>query len=202
MTAKEGSASKGQALVQRLAVARHTRQQQGIALFVALMILVIISVLGAAAMRSSITNARIITGIQAGEMSFQGAQTAINAVINEMVGSTAGQSGNILTDMINNRVAGKVVVYKRCVTASDTSVAGACTTQFVDSRSLVRADSQSILEEDTLPAAGWALSGAGMYAYHQIIVAGEGQVPSIGTSNTNVQKLALLGPKAQGDLGL
>lgn len=178
------------------------RRQSGIALFVALMILVIISVLGVAAMRSSVTNARITTGIQAGEMSFQGAQTAINAVINEMIGTTAGQPGNILTDMIAGHAAGTVTVQRRCVTASNTAVTGACTTQFVDSRSLVRAGSQSILENDMLPAPGWSLSGSGSYAYYQIIVAGEGGVPSIGTNNTNVQKLALLGPKPQGDLGL
>lgn len=177
--------------------------QRGVALFIALMILVIISVLGVAAMRSSVTNARITTGIQAGVMSFQGAQTAINAVINEMVGTTAGQAGNILTDMISNRATGKVVIQNRCVTAANTAVSAACTTtQFVDSRSLVRASSQSILENDMLPAPGWSLSGAGAYAYNQIIVAGAGAVPTIGITNTNVQELALLGPKPQGDLGL
>lgn len=177
--------------------------QRGVALFIALMILVIISILGISAMRSSVTSARIATGIQVNTMSFQGAQTAIQAVINEMVGSTAGKTGNVLTDMITARSMGVVQVMERCVTASNTSVAAACSSsQFVDSRSLVQAGSQSLLEKNMKPAPGWALSGPGSYAYNAILVAGSGTVPSMGMETTNVQELALLGPKPQGDLGL
>lgn len=187
-------------------IARHKAagayaRQKGVALFIALMILVIISIMGIAAMRSSVTNARIATGIQVNTMSFQGAQTAIQAVVNEMVGTTAGQPGNILTDMITDRSKGLTVIQKRCVTPSDTAAAAACSsTQFVDSRGLVQSGSQTLLEKSMSPAPGWALSGPGSYAYNSILVAGSGSVPSMGMNTTNLQELALLGPKPQGEL--
>lgn len=176
-------------------------RQQGVALFIALMILVIISVLGIASLRTSATNARIATGIQVNTVSFQAAQSAINAVVNEMVGPTAGQAGNILNDMIAARGSGVVAIQTRCVTAADTAVAGACdSADSVDSKGLVKAGSRSILRKAMRPAPGWSLSGPGSYGYNSIMVVGSGAVPSMGVSNLNVQELALLGPKPQGEL--
>jgi hypothetical protein len=188
-------------------IVRAGGSQRGVALFVALMILVIISILGMSALRTSVTNARITTGIQIGTLGFQGAQTAINGAIDEMTGPTAGQTGNLLTAMLTARTQGLVQIQYRCVTPSDLSVAASAApscsaTQFADSRDLVQAGSESILMQTMAPAPGWTLSGPGAYGYNQIVVAGTGAVPSMGVTNTNVQNLALLGPKPQGELNL
>lgn len=171
------------------------QRQSGVALFIALVILVIISVLGIAALRGSITNLRITSGIQASAMSFQAAQTGIHAAMNEMLQATAGDDNNLLVKLLKSHTASNVVVRRRCVTSSDTSVSGDCTQlQFVDSRGLVQAGSESIM------AKGYAnahMVGTGLntLGYLQIIVAGNGSVPDVGVGNVNVQHLVIPVPR-------
>lgn len=57
--------------------------QRGAALFVALIILLIVSMMGVSAMKSGIFNEKMAFNAQASDLSFQAAETAINSVISE-----------------------------------------------------------------------------------------------------------------------
>jgi hypothetical protein len=194
-------ARQGRGALRRPIPAGSPGSQRGVALFIALMILVIISVLGVAAMRSSVTNARITTGIQVNTTSFQAAQSAITGAVNEMTGATAVQAGNLFTDLLMARNVGLVVIQRRCVTPSNTSVpvyaaSGGCTS-YMDSRGLVQAQSASIMKRTAPPAPGF-----NQFVNYQILVEGVGSVPGMGASHTNVQTLAVLGPKLDNEVTL
>src|SRR5690606_17517971 len=62
-------------------ITRH-HSQRGAALLVALMILVIVSILGVTAMKTSMFSSKIATGTQVDAMAFEGAESAVNEAFN------------------------------------------------------------------------------------------------------------------------
>lgn len=177
--------------------ANSQRQQQGVALFIALIILLVISVLGITALRSSATNARVTTGIQASHLSFQGAQSAINQAIEDTLDGQAGKLSPLLADMIEH--IGEVRP-TRCVVASGT-VEGNCEAQYVDSRQLVKASYRAEMT-GFAPKLGECISSncAIQLGDYSITVAGRGDVPAMKLSHVNVQDLSLYGPKVKSEL--
>ena len=64
------------------------RRQQGAALVVALLILVVVSLLGVSAMKSSVFSAKVATGTQADAMTFEAAETSLTGAYKEPVSYT------------------------------------------------------------------------------------------------------------------
>jgi hypothetical protein len=112
----------------------YSRQQSGAALFVALIILLIVSMMGVSAMKSSILSERMAFNTQARELSFQAAETSINGVI-----SRARTSNDFVSQLL-----GSPAVVSHCVSANQLLVDGACAPNATfDYRSALSADAQS-----------------------------------------------------------
>lgn len=70
--------------------ALHPHRQQGMALLIALVVLVVVSILGATAMRSALFQNRISINQQISQMVFQGAESGIQSVFNVANPNTNG----------------------------------------------------------------------------------------------------------------
>src|SRR5690606_23972012 len=112
------------------------QKERGLALMVALLVLVIISVLGITAMRTSMFNARVALGAQTSVMVFQGAESAINAVIIEAIDGVQDMPDHIIGRAMRQLSQGIVEVQQRCVTATNPGMVGECgADDFLDARS-------------------------------------------------------------------
>lgn len=177
--------------------------QRGVALVVALMILIIISVLGITAMRTSLFNAKIATMGQGATMAFQAAESAISAVHSEALDTT---NGTIIEDAMMARQLGTGYVQFRCVTESNVRKSGDCTAGtpsdttddfFMDSRGIVKASSRTVMKEGVRPVAGAQLSRGGgantSFAWYDFVTVAKGEVDPLKLEQYNVQEFTRLG---------
>ncbi|MCC4308831.1 hypothetical protein LL252_09645 [Alcanivorax marinus] len=109
------------------------RRQRGVALLVALMILVIVSLMGITAMKTSMFSSKISTGTQVDAMSFEGAESAVE----DAFGYLYTMSSAELQPFLNGQVM------QRCLTASGVSLSACQNNDRMDSRGLVRAGSRT-----------------------------------------------------------
>lgn len=184
-------------------MSRH--QQRGLALMVALMVLVIISVLGITALRTSMFNARIALGAQTSVMVFQGAETAINAVVSEALNESPDLPQHVIGRAMRQLSLGDVEVQRRCVTADNPFKVGGCSNNdFLDARSYVRASSQTIVKRHVRPAPGTQLSYSGgsttSFGFYDFIVVADAEIPAFDLAETHVQELTRFGLRAVEDL--
>lgn len=177
--------------------------QRGVALVVALMILIIISVLGITAMRTSLFNAKIATTGQGATMAFQAAESAIAAVHAEALDTS---NGTIIEDAMLARQLGSGYVQSRCVADSDVRKSGDCTAgtpgtttddDFMDSRGIVKASSRTVMKEGVRPVAGAQLSRGGgsntSFAWYDFVTVAKGRVEPLNIEQHNVQEFTRLG---------
>lgn len=175
--------------------ARLPGKQRGVALVVALMILVIISVMGIAAMRTSLFNSRITASTQGAVMSFQAAESALAALFTEI-----SDDPEIVKTLISNAyLMGTISAEERCVTRGNLYKAGACSsTDFFDERDLLKASSRMAVnptpricatgEPVRLTSAEPDDLFASEYCY-DIVAVGEGSLDALNIANFNVQEL-------------
>ena len=99
-------------------------KQQGAALFVALIILLVVTMMGLSAMRGGIFHEKMAFNTQANDQTFQAAETAIGGVVEK-----ARQSDAMLSDMMNSGTT-----QTGCVTSDKQLVIESCgdTTTFDD----------------------------------------------------------------------
>lgn len=180
------------------------QKQSGVALVVSLMILMLVAVLGISAMRLSLFNAKIATSAQADTLAFQAAESAITAAYAE-----ARDDENVADSIINAALAaysssGTVQIQNRCITTSTVKQKSACGSgDYMDSRGLVRAESQTIMTgQRQARGSQVSYSGASMvnYGYYDFLTAGTGEVPRMNISNHNVQEFTKFGPMVGPDL--
>lgn len=149
--------------------------QRGAALMISLMLLLVISVIGVTAMRTSMFNAKISTSVQASSMTFNAAESALTAVFREadMYGGGGAADGqdNIVALLLTQLDFGTPQIIERCVTAADSFVNGACTAaDAFDNRGLLQASSQVVVDQTPVGCGGGAGGGDGS----QISSSGEG----------------------------
>lgn len=167
--------------------------QRGAALIVALLILIIISIIGITAMRTSLFNTKIATMTQAATMSFQGAETAISAVFDEATNQSFSNPGHVVGYAIAQLGVGNKVVVNRCVTHANQYKQGACASgEFVDARGLVQAGSRTVVKASGRFKSGETLTtntgGSTSIQYYDFITAANAEVPVMKVSNFNVQE--------------
>lgn len=158
------------------------RNQRGAALFVALIILLLVSLMGVSAMKSGIFQERMAFNSQAEETTFQAAETAIEGVIKEARNSTA----------LLGQLAATHEVRTHCVSLTRGTAEGACTaTDTLDLRKAVQAEAQSQYDRQR-PLLG---SDAGQLADLQFHTIGEGSFveTSLPFSNRNRQEWRKVG---------
>src|SRR5690606_27430790 len=78
-------------------------RQRGAALLVALMILLIVSVIGISAMRSSSFSAKVAMGTQLDAMAFEAAETAIGQTLDKLLAADAASTDDV-TLLMNGEV--------------------------------------------------------------------------------------------------
>src|SRR5690606_16870939 len=112
-------------------------RQQGAALLVALMILLIVSVIGISAMRSSSFSAKVAMGTQLDAMAFEAAETAIGQTLDKLL-ATDSQS----TDDVNALMNGSLLVW--CIKENGAILMAPCGTgDVMDSRGMVTSEARS-----------------------------------------------------------
>jgi type IV pilus assembly protein PilX len=147
-------------------------RQRGVALLIALLILVVISIIGVAAMRTSIFNTKISTSAQGATMAFQAAESALATLFieaSEFEGSEEAID-NVIYLALRQLDFGAIAPIDRCVTKDNLFKAGACgaNDQF-DERGLLQASSRLVIKPKAVPC-GLGLGGVG----DQVSSSGEG----------------------------
>ena len=184
---------------------RPGKDQRGVALVVALLILVMISIIGIAAMRTSIFNAKISTSAQGSTMAFQAAESALAALFIEASayeGDTADNT-NVIFLALRQLDFGTLSPIERCVTSSDLYKVGACQAgDRFDERGLMQASSKLVIKPGTIPCgiggggAGSQVStsgeGSGMVRGldYQFVAVGHGRLEPLNIDSFTVQEFA------------
>lgn len=177
--------------------------QRGVALIIALLILVMISIIGITAMRTSIFNAKISTSAQGSTMAFQAAESALAALFLEASQYNAGgDETNIIFQALRQLDFGTLTPIDRCVTQTDLYKAGACAAaDRFDERGLLQASSRLVIKPDTVPCGGGdgdgsqvSTSGEGAGSVrgldYQFVAVGRGQMGPLNIDNFTVQEFA------------
>lgn len=125
-------------------------RQTGIAMFMTLIVLLIVSMMGLGALHMSLSQSKISLNTRLDAMSFQAAESGIRGVLLEASGSNIASSTNVIgatlalgvcTDKTSTSTS--CVVY-RCVTQANATVAGACgTADSLDGTGSTRAESRT-----------------------------------------------------------
>lgn len=157
--------------------------QRGAALIVALLVLLMVSVLGLSAMRSSVSSSKVATGVQADIMTFDAAETALHLAINTL-GSMSEQ------ELTASVVDGNRVEY--CVTAQGTIASGPCSDRNrMDSRNLLQASAFAVHEPDNCRP----VSGFNVEEYKDVVISllGESNMQVYNIENHHLQEGLKLG---------
>jgi Tfp pilus assembly protein PilX len=158
------------------------------------MILVIISVIGIAAMRTSLFGAKVATSAQASAMAFQSAETALAAIYDEATTVPATTPGHVIAISVERMITGNPAVVDRCVTVSGAYEQRACGSgDYADSRELTKAESRTVVKPG-----GRAVKGSGIGStsgttvrYYDFLSAAKGAVPVLNINRFNVQEYTI-----------
>jgi type IV pilus assembly protein PilX len=163
-------------------------------LVVALLILVVISIIGIAAMRTSIFNTKISTSAQGATMTFQAAESALAALYMEIsvIGSPLNQ------EAISQLSYGVTEPIKRCVTKDDLYKPGDCGSERFDERGLIEASSRLAVRPRAVPCSisgggvGDQVSGGGgaRALDYEFVGVGYARLEALNIESFNVQEFA------------
>ncbi len=168
------------------------RAQRGAALLIALLILVIVSLMGVTAMKTSMFSAKISTGTQVDAMAFEGAESAVADAYSYLY----GLEGLGLQPLFNG-----AIVY-RCLsgdTVKDTACEG---DERLDSRGLVQAQSR-IRQNGAEPVDGGAVgySGGGSTVVdYTFEILGDSEIEEFEIDNHHLQQALKRGLLVPSDL--
>lgn len=155
--------------------------QRGAALLVSLIILVMVSMMGISALRSSIFSGKVATGIQADAMTFEAAETALGVTYRNL---------SAMTDQaLYAALDGGAVEY--CVERSNPDSAGACgTNSFMDERQLLQARSISHhAGYSPIDGSQVSITGTGsVFVDYRVNMLAESAMPSLSLENHHLQE--------------
>lgn len=161
--------------------ARAYASQRGAALLVALIILVMVSVMGISALRSSMFSGKVATGIQADAMTFEAAETALGVTYRHL---------STMTDQaLYTALDGGAVEF--CVENTNPDATGACgANTFMDDRQLLRARSVSYhAGYSPIDGSQVSLTGTGsVFVDYQVNMLAESDMPSLSLENYHLQE--------------
>lgn len=156
--------------------------QQGVALVIALLILVVLALLGVSAMRMSMFNARIATGAQLSAMTFHTAESSLAITYDEILDSDSV--------MLLSLLDGEIV--SRCQKAGAPQTSGACPASArFDSRGLLQAQSRTNqvgVSPDFSLLEGAQLNGQQLLVSHRMEMIAVGEAPDFETASYHVQE--------------
>lgn len=161
-------------------------RQRGAVLLVSLLILLMVSVLGISAMRSSIFANKVATGVQADAMTFEAAETAIAVAYGALAANNALQT--VFSPGYTNT---------GCVTSSGMSNGACGANSTFDKRGLLRAEAYSYfggykaLSGSQISTTG----GSNLFVDYKINVLGQSVMPSYNIENHHLQEALKRGIK-------
>lgn len=168
------------------------KRQRGVALLIALFVLVIVSVMGITAMKTSMFSAKIATGTQIDAMAFEGAESAITATYLELANDD---------DVMQTLLLGGMV--SRCITMADRTAEGACVDgQTLDSRGLIVSESHSKVN-GYAPIDGYQVGSSGGGAQlveYKIGILGDSELADLGVENHHMQEALKRALKPSSDI--
>jgi Tfp pilus assembly protein PilX len=169
-----------------------SRRQRGVALLIALLILVVVSLMGITAMKTSMFSAKIATGTQVDAMAFEGAESAISDAYRHLE--------TMSSDDLQFFLGGGIM--RRCLSGG-TSTDSACTASSrMDSRGLVNAGSR-IRQEGFQAVSGGQVSMSGNSVIpmdFNFDIVGESEVETFNIDNAHVQQALKRGLVSNSDL--
>jgi len=160
--------------------------QQGAALLIALIILLMITLMGVSALKSGIFQEMMAFNAQAEEMSFHGAETAISAIVTE------ARSNNV---MLNDLIDAGNAATEHCVTLSAGLQDEACGAgEVIDERAALISQASSRFDSKKILVG----SDADYFKDYQFVSVGTGRFvqASMPFSATNYQEWRKVGPAA------
>lgn len=165
----------------------HSHQQRGAALLVALIVLLMVSLMGISALRSSMFSGKVATSVQADAMTFEAAETAL--------GITFRNLNAMSNEELYTGLADGVVEY--CIQHSNPEATGACSgSNFMDARGLLRAQSTSFLAGYAMRD-GFAVSQTGgassIFVDYRINMLAESEMPTLNLENYHLQEALKIG---------
>lgn len=166
-------------------------RQAGVALLISLLILVIVSLLGVTAMKTSLFSAKIATGSQINAMAFEGAESA--------VADAYGYLYNLSSAELQPFLNGQMV--NRCLTASGVSLNACQNNDRMDSRKLVQAGSR-IRQKGMQPVSGGQVSmsgSGGMIVDYTFDIMGNSEIEQFDVDNHHLQQALKRGMVASSD---
>ena len=156
--------------------------QQGMALMVALMILLLTAMLGVAAMKTSIFSSKIAVSTQVDAMAFEAAESALSVAFRE-IGSSAG-----MTDLLDVLDGG---LYELCIKADDPVKKGACgNSDYLDSGEMIQARARAAVR-GKVPISGGQIStsaGGAIFVDYELGILGESEVAAFNMENHHAQE--------------
>jgi type IV pilus assembly protein PilX len=165
-----------------------TKQQRGVALMAALMVLLIISIIGVAAMRSSAFSAKVATGVQLDAIAFEAAESAIAETLFSISAFNDAQSNDDFDEIVDLFNGGTVVW---CITEGGKTNAACADTARFDSRGVVQAESRAA-STGYSATSGNQISSAGgggvLIADFELTIQGNSTLVGYGLSNRHVQQ--------------
>lgn len=168
--------------------------QRGAALLISLIILLLVSVMGISALRSSIFSGKVATSVQADAMTFEAAETAL--------GVTFRNLDSLTNEELYTGLADGVMEY--CILHSNPDSTGACAgSSFMDERELLRAQSTSFIAGYTMRdgfAVGQSGSGS-IFVDYQINMLAESEMPTLNLENFHLQEALKFGILPASEIG-
>lgn len=169
-------------------------KQRGAALLVALLILVLVSLLGISALRSSVFSGKVATSVQADAMTFEAAETALGVTFRRLDAMT-GEA--LYTGLVDN-------VIEHCIQHSNPESTGPCGgSDFMDERGLLRAQSTSLLAGYAMRD-GFAVGQTGsnsIFVDYQINMLAESEMPTLNLENFHLQEALKFGILPASEIG-
>ena len=160
--------------------------QRGAALLVSLIILMLVSLMGISALRSSVFSGKVATSVQADAMTFEAAETALGVTFRTLDSMT---NQELYTGLANGAV-------ELCIKHDNPAATGPCGSgNFVDERQLLRAQSTSFLAGYTMRD-GFAVGQTGsgnIFVDYKINMLAESEMPTLNLENYHLQEALKIG---------
>lgn len=171
----------------------HVGRQRGVALVVALVVLLMVSVLGLSSMRSSVFSTKVSLGVQSDVKTFEAAETAINATYMQLVALNDSE--------LFARIDG--VTARSCIRTNGGAVQGACgASDTLDQRGLLRAESYSYLAGySALANTQVSTTGGGaIFVDYRIDIMGDSEMDFYNITNHHLQETLKRGIKVGSEI--
>jgi len=167
-------------------------RQRGVALLIALLILVVVSLMGITAMKTSMFSAKIATGTQVDAMAFEGAESAISDAYRHLE--------TMSSDDLQFFLGGGIM--RRCLSGGGSTDSACTASSRMDSRGLINSGSRIRQEGfQAVPGGQVSMSGNSVIAMDfNFDIVGDAEVEEFNIDNSHVQQALKRGLVSNSDL--